>query len=425
MDARRMKIFGRVYLTLVLSMVLVATSVGTAATQTGSFTDKRDGKKYKTATIGNVTWMAENLNYKPQTGNSWCYGNKPDNCGKYGRLYDLETAGKVCPSGWHLSTDKDWANLQTAVGSIMYREADDEQGNPVYKWSGEPGKKLRTKRGWSDNRNGTDLYGFSSLPGGFRGYEGDFMGVGTSGVWWFADPDPDKIIGWKRCISMYYTDDYLRIEEEAQGDLGNSVRCVRDNAPSAISPTNTKNAEAGTAEEPTDLFTDSRDGQTYKMVKIGRQTWMARNLNYQTGNSWCYKNSADNCEKYGRLYNWDAAKMACPAGWKLPNNQDWDKMSATAGGLKVAGKKLKSESGWNNDGNGTDDFGFSALPGGYYFFGDDFEEAGNIGFWWSATENVGAYPSAKSMRYDADDMSGNNLLRALGLSVRCLQDARK
>jgi uncharacterized protein (TIGR02145 family) len=125
------------------------------------------------------------------------------------------------------------------------------------------------------------------------------------------------------------------------------------------------------------------------------------------------------------LYNWDAAKTACPAGWKLPANQDWDKLAATAGGLKVAGKKLKSESGWNNDGDGTDDYGFSALPGGYYFFGDEFEEAGNIGFWWSATENVGSYPSAKSIRNAADDMDGNNRLRALGLSVRCLQDARK
>jgi uncharacterized protein (TIGR02145 family) len=414
-------------LALLLTAVLVAAAAGTAASavRTGSFTDKRDGKKYKTVTIGNITWMAENLSYKPQTGNTWCYGDKPDNCRKYGRLYDLETAVKACPSGWHLSTDKEWADLQAAAGGITYREADDEAGNPIYKRAGDPGKKLRTKYGWSGNRNGTDLYGFSAPPGGFRGYNGDFMGAGATGVWWLADPDPGQIFGWKRCISMYYTDDHLLIEEGAQGDLGNSVRCVLDDAPPAPSNTGDGGNEVGAAAEPTDLFTDSRDGQTYKMVKIGRQTWMAKNLNYQIGGSRCYKNSADSCKKYGRLYNWDAAKTACPAGWKLPANQDWDKLAATAGGLKVAGKKLKSEIGWNNDGDGTDDFGFSALPGGYYFFGDEFEEAGNIGFWWSATENVGSYPSAKSIRNAADDMDGNNRLRALGLSVRCLQDARK
>jgi len=163
----------------------------------------------------------------------------------------------------------------------------------------------------------------------------------------------------------------------------------------------------------TGTFTDGRDGKTYKTVRIGGYAWMAENLNYQTDSgSWCYRNNADNCKKYGRLYDWETAMAACPAGWRLSSDADWGWLKAMADGGEykgTAGKRLKSKSGWNKqnngrDGNGTDDFGFSALPGGtvnpyvisdnYNFvFGirysyDDsrFEEIGEDGVWWTSTE---------------------------------------
>ena len=115
----------------------------------------------------------------------------------------------------------------------------------------------------------------------------------------------------------------------------------------------------------TGTMTDSRDGQTYKTVTIGSQTWMAENLNYETSNSYCYNDSASYCIKYGRFYIWEAATTACPEGWHLPTKAEFKTLFTAVGGELIAGQKLKSTSGWNDyrgeSGNGTDAFAFSAL----------------------------------------------------------------
>jgi len=147
------------------------------------------------------------------------------------------------------------------------------------------------------------------------------------------------------------------------------------------------------------MFTDPRDGKAYKTVKIGDQTWMAENLNYDAEGSECYDNDTANSEKYGRLYDWETAVAACPDGWRLPTNEEWQKLVDFAGGDGVAGGKLKAESGWAYSDNGTDDYGFSALPGGSGGFGgdNDFRGAGQYGHWWSAAEGNGK--KGKSLAY--------------------------
>jgi len=184
-------------------------------------------------------------------------------------------------------------------------------------------------------------------------------------------------------------------------------------------------AIAGTVAGETDFgtFTDTRDGQTYKTVKIGTQTWMARNINYQTkSGSWCYKNSADSCNKYGRLYDWNTVKTVCPKGWKLPSNEEWNGLVATVGGEEIAGNKLKSKSGWNENGNGTDNYGFSALPGGTRYFDGYFGYAGYNGFWWTATEYSDGYAYYRFMIYYFDSVFEYNIVKSDGFSARCVAD---
>jgi len=167
------------------------------------------------------------------------------------------------------------------------------------------------------------------------------------------------------------------------------------------------------------------DISKYKTVKIGTQTWMAENLDNAVSGSVCYNNSADSCSKYGRLYTWEAAKSACPSGWHLPSDAEWETLTTFAGGEEIAGKKLKYRSGWNSydgvSGNGTDDYGFSALPGGGGLDGD-FYYAGLGGLWWTTTQYDADAAIAQTMGYGFEGVNGTSLVKADLLSVRCVQN---
>ena len=179
-------------------------------------------------------------------------------------------------------------------------------------------------------------------------------------------------------------------------------------------------------------FTDKRDGKTYRTVKIGNQTWMAENLNYKTGKSICYDNKESNCQKYGRLYDWKTALKACPAGWHLPSDEEWTALTDFVGGGETKGTKLKSKTGWFADTYmdkgykaGTDDYGFSALPGGYGASDGSFLTGGSYGygFWWSATEDDARYAWYRLMNYYYDDVVRHYDYKTSLYSVRCLKDS--
>jgi len=168
-------------------------------------------------------------------------------------------------------------------------------------------------------------------------------------------------------------------------------------------------------------FTDSRNSQKYRAVKIDGKTWMAQNLNYQTGTSWCLDDDNTNCEKYGRLYDWETAKTACPTGWHLPSIEEWNGLESSSGG-DATGKTLKSTYGWNDNGNGTDNNGFSALPGGGRSSNNYFYTAGVDGYWWTATERGSDDAYYRGMRYNDDTVKKNDSNKRTGFSVRCIQD---
>ncbi|MDR2583043.1 MAG: fibrobacter succinogenes major paralogous domain-containing protein [Fibromonadaceae bacterium] len=180
------------------------------------------------------------------------------------------------------------------------------------------------------------------------------------------------------------------------------------------------------ADELAGTFTDTRDDKTYKTIKIGSLTWMAENLNTKTDGSLCYNEDEANCEKYGRLYEWKEALEACPAGWHLSSRQDWSGLITKMGGYKGAGTKLKATSGWDGSGNGADDYGFSALPGGHRNSKSVFSNAGNKGYWWtnSGPSNTKAYyrgiSSDKAVLEET--VSVEESKQGSFFSVRCVAD---
>ena len=223
--------------------------------------------------------------------------------------------------------------------------------------------------------------------------------------------------------------------------------------PAALCKTETEdNCEYGT-------LTDDRDGQTYKTVKIGTQTWMAQNLNYAylqptaklDSSSFCYNDSVSFCEKYGRLYMWSAAmdsaglfsedgkgcgwhsdcpptdtvRGVCPEGWHLPNLAEFQVLIEAVGGSDSAGLKLKSASGWGKKGDGTsgngiDAFGFAALSAGAMvkLTNIKFEELGSGTNFWGSTESKRNMYLGRD--YDDATLYGN--FEDLGFSVRCVKD---
>lgn len=210
-------------------------------------------------------------------------------------------------------------------------------------------------------------------------------------------------------------------------------------------------------------MTDERDGKVYRTVKIGDQVWMAENLNYADSaetpslkrKSWCYNGEPKNCDVAGRLYTWAAAidsvsladdadnpqdcgygkecgvastrsatlvQGVCPTGWHLPSRAEWNSLFTAVGDESTAGKVLKSQTGWYNRGNGTDAFGFSALPaGGRNGDGEGYNE-GDYAYFWSSTELNSSYAYRMYLDYGSVSATLSFKNKDDGFSVRCLKD---
>jgi uncharacterized protein (TIGR02145 family) len=180
------------------------------------------------------------------------------------------------------------------------------------------------------------------------------------------------------------------------------------------------------------IFTDSRDGKIYKYIGIGNQIWMAENLQYEATEAKCCDNDINNCEMFGALYDKNTAKTVCPSDWHLPSDNEWEILADYVGGYDIAGTKLKATSGWNDyeeqSGNGTDDFGFTALPSWCSYIDEDhFTQIKKIAYFWSSSVRVYANGSANKLWALSDANSSLDLREDIAgrkyfFSVRCIKD---
>jgi uncharacterized protein (TIGR02145 family) len=190
------------------------------------------------------------------------------------------------------------------------------------------------------------------------------------------------------------------------------------------------------------------DGNTYKTIIIGTQTWMAENLKttkYSNGNAiptnltdeaWSaaymgayaiYNNDEANKTTYGKLYNWYAvadSRNLCPVGWHVPTDAEWTTLENYLGGASVAGGQLKSISSlWATPNSGaTNNSGFSGLPGGSRNGSGTYDGIGSYGSWWSSTEYSTPIAWVRGLVYDNGYSYRNFNTGRNGFSVRCLRD---
>lgn len=362
----------------------------------GVMVDSRDDKVYRTVSIGDQEWMAENLGY---TGvEHECRDDKPSNCDIYGAYYWTTSVQiyKVCPEGWNVPTLGQWELLvnyaKAKKGSIYYDDA------------------LKSDTLWSLKRQ-ADVYnslGFAALPLGMADEWGSPMGMKAH--FWTSS-----------AVGTYDLDDMdvwiYTIENTAEAmlyrtkDIRMPVRCIKNDMRMG-------------------QMLDERDSTIYKTVKIGSQTWMAENLNYEDpdGESYCRDFNLDSCLVYGRLYSWNAAQKACPTGWRLPEKMDFesllDTVKAHAGDFGV-GEGLMAVGKWGRL-NARDFYGFNAIPAGFRRH-DIFSKTDYALFWGSTNSvaddgetsaHVGLYLSNQNKDVNLDPFA-DDLYEA---SVRCIME---
>ncbi|WP_173474561.1 FISUMP domain-containing protein [Fibrobacter succinogenes] len=347
----------------------------------GTMTDPRDGKKYKTVVIGEQTWMVDDLNYEMEGY-------------KKGR-YKQTAAMHACPYGWHLPSECEYMILMEAIG-----------GSDV------ASKMLKSTTGWKEGHNGVDAFGFSAQQ----------LSDLDDTYFWTSNFYTDLAITmWVRGDEDAHTTWWIRPTCEKY-----PVRCVKGYGPSDVGVERSS-------------FKDSRDGQTYKTVKINEQWWMAENLNYESENSFCFYDNPSKCEEYGRHYTWAAAKTACPSGWHLPDTTEWNTLINLMGGKDEAGKILKSTSGWEpckryrtaRKGDeivrvdtipvvNLDKYGFTVLPAGnaHTVFGLE----GILAEFWTSVEQGDSLAIDMITAYTDDSFVPAKSEKNWKLSVRCIKD---
>ncbi|MDR2594699.1 MAG: hypothetical protein LBC87_08020 [Fibromonadaceae bacterium] len=441
-------------------------SSSSLATTSNTFTDTRDGKTYRIETFGSDTWMIENLRF----GSG---------------LYNQDGAKTACPSGWRLPYNNELSILQSNFGNVyIYNDSLWRAGGV---WYVNNGKISTADCGKNYNDFGCTSVGIGSSscektdPCYYQKYYNircvKDQSVATSSSSMKISSSSSK----PSSSSVTYTLTCGNVPTsgtEGTAITAPTVTCngtavssglTWRNVPNWSNPVvgiyngvsvsvNSGNCSGKTATCGGTLIVVVSCDMNYRTVEIGTQIWMAENLNCDVAGSRCYGEDGvvlplpkhtlsdtevqANCVKYGRLYDWSTAMALpsscnsssckvgtkhqgiCPSGWHIPSRDEWTTLINFVG--SGANTKLMSTSGWLGS-KGTDDYGFSALPGGYYGISSQdyyFNYIGEKGYWWSSSEDKDFYDSAsgRCMDYYSEDTYYSFSRKSSFFSIRCLQN---
>lgn len=412
----------------------------------------------QTVSINNQVWLSKNLDVSTfRNGDSipnaktaeewkkagenglpaWCYfENDSANHSMKGKLYNWYTINDprgLSPVGWHIPSDDEWRALIDFLG-----------GENI------AGKKIKNKKGWENceeikededgysystgnffSGNGTDEYGFSSLPSGERWSSGEFQNKDFTHWWTSTEFKFDKnVIHWNpNTYAWFYllgcsSDNIYRSNWEKGS--GHAVRLVMDMPNKVILK------------------------ETIREIKIGNQIWNLKNLNlenFQNGDSipqaktseqwinynkegkpaWCYYDfNPEKGKRLGKLYNWyviNDPRNIAPKGWHIPNNEEWKELINFLGGQKIASSKLKNTFGWDGT-DGNNESGFTGLPGGRIDRNGDFSFINLIGEWWSIPEKDSefGYYFNLGTEYGDGRINLESVTKDYGFSIRCIKN---
>ena len=214
------------FLLMMMAMVFfVVGCVNDPNPEFGEMTDERDGQTYQTVTLGDQTWLGQNLNYETDN-NSWCYDDDPENCETFGRLYDWEAAMTACPDGWHLASDEEWIALVKYLdpGSDPNALPESDIAGGMLKATGT--MEEGTGPWKSPNAGATNSSGFSAEGGGARYEDGTFILLGMHVIYWTSTEfDANNV--WFRILD-YGVADIYRDNTNRIKDMGRSARCIMD-----------------------------------------------------------------------------------------------------------------------------------------------------------------------------------------------------
>jgi len=341
-----------------------------------SLTDARDGHVYKTVDIGGWVWMAENLTYgskenytyeemvnAPVTG---CYLDSliwGDDFGMWNSCTAALPIQGICPDGWHVPSSYEWNVLSAFVNGLDYAD--------FFAKGSLTGSMLKSTTGWSDGKNGIDAYGFGAKPTD-----------GKSGVRFWSSTNAATEFDWFGNIFFEIGADSAKLktyEIAKYLNLEAPVRCLKDGENQLPPPYTYPSVKC---DKPTTFsgefgsFTDERDGNVYRTVDIDGTVWFVDNLKYEIpdGLTFCNCGDTTSCDGWGRLYPFKEAKVACPAGWRLPLFEEvmhLKELEAQThydlGGCVGNGDLLRATEGWKYS-QGNDMFGFGAVPAGLKYY---------------------------------------------------------